>query len=163
MRSRLPNTAQTGAIAIESVKISKNKRSSRDALPQLLFGFQELYSNKPLLDKVLTLLENQILSDKKKTGRPGMCLWQILLLGVVRVGKGLSYAGLLDLVNNHRALRGMMGFGGLDNEFSEQTLNENVQLLTDDLLQSINTLLVEAGNDLLKKTIRKLKTPTKDL
>ncbi|WP_053337271.1 hypothetical protein [Microscilla marina] len=85
-----------------------------------------------------------------------MCLWQILVLGVVRVGKGLSYAGLLDLVNNHLALRGMMGLGGLDDDFSEQTLNENVHLLTDELLHSINALLVDAGNDLLKKTIRKL-------
>lgn len=156
MRNRLPNTVQTGVIAIESVKISKNKRSSRDALPQLLFGFQALYSNKPLLNQVFVLLEKEILSGKKVTGRPGMCLWQILILGVVRVGKGLSYAGLLDLVNNHRALRGMMGLSDLEEEFSEQTLLDNVHLLTDELLQSVNTLLVEAGNDLLKKTIRKL-------
>ena len=156
MRSRLPNIEKTGALAIESIVISANKRSSRAALPQLLYGFQELYLDKILLNKVLDLLENKILFGKKDTGCPGMCLWQILVLGVVRVGTGLGYAQLLDLSNNHRALRGILGVDGVNKIFREQTLLDNIHLLDDELLQSINTLLVEYGNTLLKKTIHQL-------
>jgi len=164
LRTRLPNLAQPGASVIEMVKIAPNKRSSRDALPRLLYGFQELYSDKNLLDQVLELLEAKISLKKPKktdssgsnTGRPGMCLWQILVLGAVRVGKRLTYAGLLDLSNNHRALRGILGLEGFDEEFCEQTLLDNIHLLDDELLKSVNTLIVNAGNELLKKTVRQL-------
>ncbi|WP_075164085.1 hypothetical protein [Microscilla marina] len=155
MRKRLPDIASSGALPIETIKISKNARSSRDALPRLLFGLQELYSNKEILGKVLDLIEKEILSDKMATGRPGLSLWQILVLGVVRVGKGLSYASLLDLANNHRALRGILGLGGLEDEFSEQTLLGNVHLLTIDLLQKVNGVLMGAESHWLKKTAQR--------
>jgi len=87
-----------------------------------------------------------------------MSLWEILVLGVVRVGNQLSYVELLDLANNHQALRGILGLGGLDNEFREQTFNDNVHLLTEDILLKVNTLLVSCGNELLKKTILKLRS-----
>ena len=158
MRKRLPDLASTGATPIESIRIAPNQRSSRGAIPKLLYGFQELYSNKELLNSILDLLASEIMSDKEATGRPGLSLWQILVLGVVRVGSQSSYASLLDLVNNHRALRGILGLGGLDDEFAEQTLIDNVHLLTEDILLKVNTLLVSTGNHLLKKTIRLLKT-----
>ena len=85
-----------------------------------------------------------------------MCLWQILVLGTVRVGKNLTYASLLDLSNNHRALRGILGLNSFEYEFHEQTLLDNVHLLDEILLKSVNTLLVEAGNEMLKKMVRQL-------
>lgn len=158
LRTRLPNLATSGATPIELVKIAPNPRSSRGTLPRLLYGFQALYLEKPLLNAIFELLEQELLSDKKATGRPGMSLWEILVLGVVRVGNQLSYVELLDLANNHQALRGILGLGGLDNEFREQTLNDNVHLLTEDILLKVNTLLVSCGNELLKKTILKLRS-----
>ena len=77
LRNRLPNLAETGALAIETVKISRNSRNSRDALPRILYGpdeprifnLQALYSDKFLLKKILDLLENKILSGKNCKSR----------------------------------------------------------------------------------------------
>ena len=154
MRTHLPNIAQTGALVIEKVKISTNMRNSRGRLPKVLYGFQKLYSQSVLRDKVLHLLEETLPTGNPKAGRPGMCLWQILVLSVVRTAMGYSYADLLDLVNNHAALRGILGLGGLSQEFTEQTLHDNIRLVTEEVLVSINLLLLELGNTLLKKSLR---------
>ena len=157
LRKRLPDVASRGAQPIESIRIASNARNSRGAIPKLLYGFQELYSTKELLNSILTILEKEIISDKNDTGRPGMSLWEILVLGVFRVNMQLSYGNLVDLVNNHRALRGILGLGGLDNEFSEQALHDNVSLLSEAMLVKVNTLLVSSGNKLLKKAIYVIK------
>jgi len=157
LRTRLPDLATSGALPIETIKVSINKRNSRDAMPQILFGLQQLYSNQQLLDSVLDVLGDGIISDKKDTGRPGMSLWQILVLGVVRVGKKLSYPSLVDLVNNHLALRGVLGLGGLSTEYHEETLRDNVVLLTEEMLLKINVLLVNSGSDFFKKRMRNLR------
>jgi hypothetical protein len=59
---------------------------SRDELPPILAGLQWIWMHPPLKAEIFALLEAKILAGKKATGRTGMDLWQILVLGVVRLG-----------------------------------------------------------------------------
>ena len=45
----------------------------------------------------------------KPTGRTGMDLWQILVLGVVRLGLDANFDRLEDLSNHHLLIRQMLG------------------------------------------------------
>ena len=42
------------------------------------------------------------------TGRPGMSLWSILVLGVLRLGLNCDYDRVMELANEHRTLREML-------------------------------------------------------
>ncbi len=59
---------------------------SRDELPPILAGLQWIWTQPTLKADIFALLEAKILAGKKATGRSGMDLWQILVLGVVRLG-----------------------------------------------------------------------------
>ena len=59
---------------------------SRDELPPILAGLQWIFTHPELPEQIFALLEKKILGDKKATGRTGMDRWQILVLGVVRLG-----------------------------------------------------------------------------
>lgn len=61
---------------------------SRDELPPILAGLQWIWTQPALKAEICALLEAKVLAGKKATGRTGMDLWQILVLGVVRVGLG---------------------------------------------------------------------------
>jgi hypothetical protein len=55
-------------------------------------------------------------------------------------------------VNQHNTLREMLGHGAFDREnYHYQTLKDNVSLLTPQLLDKINQLVVDSGHILLKK------------
>jgi hypothetical protein len=62
------------------------------------------------------------------------------------------------MVNNHKTLRQMLGHGMMDDDITYplQTLKDNVRLLTPDILDKINTLVVKEGHKLLMK--KKLRT-----
>ena len=81
----------------------------------------------------------------------GMSLWQIFVFAVVRVGLDIDYDKLYDLAENHYNFRGILGVGDTDYEFGLQTIKDNVGLLTEDTLKSINTLIAQEGQRLLKK------------
>ena len=125
----------------------------RDDIPKILKGLQYLYMNIPLRTRIFQLLEAEI-SPKvsKSNGRPGMELWKILVCGVVRLDLNEDYDRLHDLVNKHSDIRKMLGHGTFDNEYYHyQTLVDNVSLLTPELLDRINQVVVSAGHVLVKK------------
>jgi len=106
-----------------------------------------------LRGKIFQVLEEQI-SPKvdKGNGRPGMTLWTIFVCGVLRLDLNLDYDRLHDLVNHHAKIREMIGHGAFDEEsYHFQTLKDNVSLLTVELLDTINQLVVSAGHGLVKK------------
>ena len=49
------------------------------------------FINTQVRDEVLKLIEEKVCGNKKQTGRPGMDLWQILVLGVVRLALDCDY------------------------------------------------------------------------
>ena len=126
---------------------------SRDDIPKILRGLQHLYTDTTLRAAVFALLTSQIAPKiDKDNGRPGMTLWSILVCGVVRLDLNIDYDRLQELVNQHGTLRQMLGHGECDKEpYAFQTLKDNVMLLTPELLDKINQIVVPAGHALLKK------------
>jgi hypothetical protein len=129
---------------------------SRDELPPILAGLQWLWSHPTLKPEILALLEAAVLADKKATGRPGMTLWQILVLGVVRLGLDADWDRMEHIANYDRLVRQMLQvpvepWGEDDKTFGHQTLRDNVALLDDELLQQINARLAAAGREVFAK------------
>lgn len=153
MREIRPTQINFGEVDISQIKFNPR---SRDEMPQVLRGLQYIYITPSIRQPVFALLEKHILPEvSKKNGRPGMDLWQILVLGVVRLNLNWDYDRLEDEVNNHCKLREMLGHGDtfmpVRHEYSLQTLKDNVSLLTEELINEINVLVVKAGHALLKK------------
>ena len=129
---------------------------SRDELPPILAGLQWLWRHPTLKAEVLALIEAAVLADKQPTGRPGMSLWQMLVLGVVRLGLDADWDRMEDLANHHRLVRQMLQvpvepWGEDDQTFGHQTLRDNVALLDDELLQQINARIAAAGREVFAK------------
>jgi len=137
---------------------------SRDELPPILAGLQWVFTHPELNEQVFALLEKKILGDKKATGRTGMDLWQILVLGVVRLGLDANYDRLEHMANYDTLLRQMLGvaqspWGAAAKIFNHQTLRDNVALVDEALLQEINALVAAQGRTVFKKKESVLSEP----
>jgi hypothetical protein len=136
---------------IDQVKLDPN---SRDDIPQLLKGLQYIFLNPILLEQVLKILEDLFPKEiDLNNGRPGMDMWSILVLGVLRLNLNCDYDRLHNLVNNHNTIRQILGHGLVDDQscYYLQTVKDNVSLLTPEMLDQINQVVVNAGHALIKK------------
>jgi len=129
---------------------------SRDELPPILAGLQWIWMHPTLKAEIFALLEAKILAGKQATGRTGMDLWQILVLGVVRLGLDADWDRMEDMANHHLLVRQMLGvpatpWGEDAKVFGHQTLRDNVALLDDELLQQINAAIAAAGREVFAK------------
>ena len=129
---------------------------SRDELPPILAGLQWIWSHPTLKAEVFALLDAKILAGKKATGRTGMDLWQILVLGVVRLGLDADWDRMEHLANYDLLVRQMLGvpvtpWGEESTVFHHQTLRDNVALLDDQLLEEINARIAAAGREVFAK------------
>lgn len=152
MRKRFEQQLEFGIIPISEVQIN---HKTRHELPPLLVGLQYAFKNKELSESLFKVLEEKILYNKKKTGRKGMSLWEVMVLGLVRQTLNVDYDFLHDQANNHRELRGILGVGRSDMEkgkqYHYQTLKDNVSLLDESTLNKLNELIVKGAHDLIKK------------
>ena len=84
-----------------------------------------------------------------------MDLWKALVLATLRLNLNWDYDRLLEMANQHRTIRQMLGHGWRDDGdgYKLQTIKDNVDLLDEASLRQINGLVVKAGHRLLKKTI----------
>jgi hypothetical protein len=140
-------------IPIEKIRLPLK---SRDELPPILAGLQWVWMHPVLKAEIFALLEAKILAGKQATGRTGMDLWQILVLGVVRLGLDADWDRMEDMANHHTLIRQMLGvsatsWGEEDKRFGHQTLRDNVALLDDGLLQQINARIAAAGREVFAK------------
>ena len=88
----------------------------------------------------------------KKVGRPGMAMWSILVLAVVKQRLGYDFDRLHDTVNQHMTLRQFLDHTDSDKKrYHYQTLVDNVSLLTPELLGKVNQLIVESGHTVVGK------------
>ena len=97
------------------------------------------------------------------TGRPGMDLWHIFVLATVRLGLDIDFDKLEDLANHHKLLRLILGVESVWDEkvFNYRTINDNVSLLDEGTLKTINQVVANHGRLLLnhgKTEMMKLKT-----
>ena len=153
MRHRFQSQPDLQLIPIEKIRLPLH---SRDELPPILAGLQWLWSHPTLKAEVLALLEARILAGKAATGRTGMDLWQILVLGVVRLGLDADWDRMEHVANYDTLVRQMLGvpatpWGAEEKMFGHQTLRDNVALLDDALLQQINARLAAAGREVFAK------------
>jgi len=139
---------------IDQVDLDSN---SRDDIPQLLKGLQHIFLNPVLLEQVLKILDSLFPKEiDLNNGRPGMDMWSILVMGVLRLNLNCDYDRLHNLVNNHKTIRQILGHGVVDDQscYYLQTLKDNVSLLTPEMLDRINQVVVNAGHQLIKKKER---------
>jgi len=150
---RATQTAQTqlGELAISDINIDIK---SRDEVAQLLRGLQYIHTKTDLRQQVFRLLGDHIQPKvSKETGRPGLSLWNLFVMGVFRLDLNWDYDQLHDQVNNHKTLRQMLGHADIfdTHYYHLQTIKDNVCLLTPKLLDQINQVVVNAGHEVLKK------------
>ena len=161
MRQPFPAQPEFGLVPIEQIVLPLK---SRDELPPILAGLQWIWTQPALKAEILALLEAKILAGKKVTGRTGLDLWQILVLGVVRLGLDANYDRLEHLANYDTLIRQFLGvpaspFGTDDRRFGHQTLRDNVALLDEDTLREINARVAAAGRVIFKKTPARASRP----
>lgn len=157
MRKRFEQQPLLGTISIHDVKIDEK---SRHELRYLVAGLKYIFTTTEINEQVFQLMEDVVVGDKRHTGRPGMDLWQILVLGSARLVMNIDYDMLQDYANNHKTLRQIMGctnYADFDDEsyFELQTIKDNVGLFNEDLLMKMNEIVVKAGHKLLKKKRKK--------
>ncbi len=168
MRTVFNPAMMLGQTAIEDIQLDA---SCRDDIPAVLKGIQHIWCNHRLRERVCALLEEHLLAtgasatkgDAAQTedrapvpginpdvGRPGMELWRVLVLGLLKQGINCDYDRLHDLANQHGDVRRMLGISDVlgAETFSYRTLARNVALLTPELLAAVNRLAVEAGHEL---------------
>lgn len=145
-----------GCFAIENIK---PKLNSRDEIDKVVLGLQKIMSDKRIKEEIIKLLKEHILPKLSlRTGRPGMSLWDILVLGIFRQTCNWDYDKLHHMANNHYMLRQLLGqdvlFLDKTSYFSLQTIKDNVMLLTPELLDKISEIVVKTGHAFLgeKKT-----------
>ena len=149
-QTRKPQLA-LGEARIEDIKLD---HKSRDDIPAVLLGLQHLYSHEQTREKLFSLLEEHILpGTNRNVGRPGMKLWRILVMGVLKQGLGCDFDRLHELVNQHRTVREFLGHGAFsqDDTYELQTIIDNVYLLTPELLSEVGQLVVESGHAVARK------------
>ncbi|MFT6240345.1 MAG: hypothetical protein ACJAQT_002432, partial [Akkermansiaceae bacterium] len=147
-----------GAVPIEKVEIPTK---TRDELPPILAALQWVFITPEVNREVFAVLESIQPADPKSTGRPGMDLWQILVLGVVRLSLGCNYDRLHYVANYDSLVRQLLGQPAFDMtlEFSLTALKENLPLLTEERLAQINAIIARHGRlTLQKKTKKRIKS-----
>ena len=151
MRTIVHKQLNLGEASILDIKFDLK---SRDDIPQVLMGLQYIYDTAELREKIFSVLE-KILPEKidKGNGRPGMELWRIFVLGILRVNLNWDYDRLCEMSNQHKNIRQMLGHGAFDEDFmyTRRTIINNVSLFTPEILDEINQIVVKVGHDLVKK------------
>lgn len=147
---------QLGELDIAAIPLDSR---SWDDIPKLLLGLQHIYSEPALREAVFQILEEvkPLNADGEPVssgnGRPGMEQWKILVLGVLRLGLNTDYDRLHELANQHKTVRQFLGHTDWcdDYQYNPQTLRDNLQLFTPEILDRINQAVVKAGHVLVKK------------
>lgn len=162
MRKRFEQQQQLGLLAIADVEIPLK---SRHELPAILAGLQHVFCDPELNAEAFGLIESCLYGEdqgRQGQGRPGLDLWEILVLGIVRLGTDSDWDALQHMANYDQLLRGILGvhgtrFGSKTKEYKRQTLVDTVSLLDEETLAGINSLVVGKAHQILKKKIKALK------
>ena len=134
------------------------EEKSRDDIPQLLEGLKYIFLDENLRQQIFDILVNIFPKNiNLHDGRPGMDLWSIFVIAVLRVNLNCDYDRIHNLVNHHKTIRQILGHGVLDDQESYclQTLKDNVSLLTPEILDQIDQLVIKTGHEWIKKSGRR--------
>jgi transposase, IS5 family len=132
----------------------------RDRMIPILRGLQHIYSQPDLRQQALDLIGNDVLADADANrGRPGLTLWQILVLASVRLGCDCTYDHLQDLAENHNNLRHIMQVihAWKDESFDWRRIRDNVCLVQPETIEKINHLIVAEGHRLAPEAVESIR------
>lgn len=150
MRKRFELQHELGVTSIEEIAIPTK---SRDELPPVLLALQHIFTTEELSEQIFKKLEQRI--ELKKMGRSGLSLWEIFVLGVVRLTLDANYDRLEHIANYDSLVRKLLGISNFgkdkDKQYSLTSLKENIPYIDEELLTEINEVIVKAGHSLLKK------------
>jgi len=153
MRKRFEQQMTLGRLPISETEVPTKKRSG--TLPGLCAALKEIFTTPVWNEKVFEILESKITEGKKRTGRPGMDLWQIFVLSQVRLCQNISYDELHHIADYDTLIRQIMGvesgFGYEKYRFEYQNIIDNVSLLDDETVKELNQVIVEFGHEVFKK------------
>ena len=91
-----------------------------------------MYTNLQLRQRIFALLTEQVRPGiNLKVGRPGMNLWRVLILAVLKQGLGCDYDRLQELANRRQTVREMLGHS--DGFYAERTSHYQLQMLIDNV------------------------------
>jgi len=165
MRNVLDPQLNFGQVDIANIQFDPY---SRDDIPVILRGLQHIYKTGPLKEAVFKIL-SEIVPEKTDAdnssvvsidkGRPGMDQWSILVLGSLRVGLNADFDRILELANQHKTLREMLGLSSLlddDKQYCLQTLKDNISLLTPEVMARVNVEVIQSGYQLLDLEIHEM-------
>ena len=148
-----------GSLPISEVQIPLK---SRDELPPVLLALQTIYVNAEHHKKMFCIVEPIIKRGKEQTGREGMTIWEVIVLSVIRLTLNTNYDRLQWIANYDKCVRQLMGIEANDYGFSAEpkqysltALKENIGLLKIESIEKINALVLEVGQDYLKKKTKK--------
>lgn len=148
MRKRFEPQIIIGQLLIEDTPVPLK---SRDEMAALVIALKTIYTTPEYNEQIYTLLENKIMAGKKKTGRPGMNLWQIFVLAQVRLCLNIDYDRLHWMANFDLLIRQLMGvetdFGYKKTEIGYQNILDNVTLLDDETMKKLNEVIVTFGHE----------------
>ncbi len=156
MRKVIENQLKIRQTDIPNIQIDLN---CRDEIPQLLLGLQYIYSHRQIRNEAFKILKKitpkEVDTDK---GRPGMDLWKILVLGTLKINCNWDFDKLHHIANEHKTVREFLGhtIDEFDQSYGLQTIKDNISLLTPELLDEINQLVVNTGHDLVRKNDEEL-------
>ena len=150
MQNLIESRRPAGSVPIEEIEMNTK---SRDDIPALLIGLQEIYMNEATRTELSRLLDEHILQRARRAiDRQEMDIWAILVMGVLKQGLHWDDYRLKDFVNHHRKIREMLGHDVMDESHYElQTIRNNVKRVTPELLREVGRLVAETGHKVARK------------
>jgi len=147
MRNRFEQQYSIGHRLIKDTPINPKGKGK---LQDLIAALKAIYCNEEYNQRIFSVLEDYLVKGKNRTGRKGMDLWNIFVLSQVRLCLNTSYEWIHNLANNHLAIRWLMGieteYGFKRIEFSYQNIYDNVNLISDEMVKEINSIVLEFGH-----------------
>ena len=96
-----------GSVPIKDIELDAE---SRDDIPAILIGLQAVYRNEATREELFRLLDEHVLPDRRRdTGRLGMDLWAIVVMGVLKQGLNCDYDRLHRLADKEMDVQRLLG------------------------------------------------------
>ena len=107
MRKVISEQSFLGSTNIGAIELDAK---SRDDIPALLIGLQAIYLDEGTRTELFRLTEEHVLPGRRRnTGRPGMDLWRILVMGILKQGLRCDFDRLRKIVNRHVDVQVFLG------------------------------------------------------
>lgn len=121
---------------------------SRDQMPKLLLGIQEVYKDQESMAKILKLIQKDLkahLSELQKR-IAGLSAWEVFVLICLRQNGNYDYDQIGDLATNHATLRAVMGLAPDSiKRYPKSTVHDNVKAVKTETVQKIIEIVVKVG------------------